>query len=183
MLTLVGKTCLRVEFAHFSGLKILKIKNQLCIVLNNNSYCALPVGFTVEFFDDYFEIICNTTNIADLQFLQRVKQKLERVMSTGSLLFKRSLFLKGLGYRMIVDKDARLLTLKLGKSHLFNITWPDFIVNIRVAKNLLFVEAKDCARLGDFMHRIYNLYPVDAYKGKGFSYPYVTVRLKEVKKK
>jgi len=98
-------------------------------------------------------------------------------------IFKKKLRLKGLGFRINVDMKIRVLSLKLGYSHLINVSIPDFITMIRSKKNVMLLEAFDQVALGDFSRRIYDLRKPDIYKGKGFSFKHEKKKLKVIKKK
>jgi hypothetical protein len=92
---------------------------------------------------------------------------------------KKTLILKGLGYKMTLSDN--FLFLKLGTSHINKILVPESI-NILISKNFLLVESIDKIALGHFVSHIKHLRKVDVYKNKGFKYKYFNERMKQVKK-
>jgi len=96
--------------------------------------------------------------------------------------FKKSLILKGLGFRITLGADSTYLELKLGFSHLIKVLIPTDEVKVSVIKNILIVEGFDPMHVGNFIERIRNLKFPDIYKGKGFWYKNEIISLKEIKK-
>jgi ribosomal protein L6P/L9E len=98
-------------------------------------------------------------------------------------MWKEVLRLKGLGFRVnYSSEDQKNITLKLGYTHLINVTLPNNIkTNIR--KKRITIYSANKTKLGDFARKIYNYKIADIYKGKGFYYKYKYVRQKQIKKK
>lgn len=94
---------------------------------------------------------------------------------------RKKIFLKGLGYKVTMDKNK--LIFKLNFSHLIELDIPSYITKVTINKTNLVFESTDSVLLGSFLETIYNLKPKDSYKGKGFSLATKTVPLKEIKKK
>lgn len=103
------------------------------------------------------------------------------VNSERSKQYKKKIFLKGLGYKVILENKK--LMFKLNYSHTIEIQVPSYITKITINKTNLVFESTDSVLLGSFLETIYNLKPKDNYKGKGFSLISKVVPLKEIKKK
>lgn len=95
--------------------------------------------------------------------------------------YKKKIFLKGLGYKVTLDKNK--LIFKLNFSHLIELDVPSYITKVTINKTNLVFESIDPVLLGSFVEKIYNFKPKDSYKGKGFSLTTKAVPLKEIKKK
>jgi ribosomal protein L6P/L9E len=91
------------------------------------------------------------------------------------------LFLKGLGYKVIIENN--MLLFKLNLSHELKIEIPSYINRVLVNKTNIVFESYDIILLGNFIEKIYNFKPKDSYKGKGFSLQSKVVPIKEIKKK
>tara|TARA_B110000116_G_scaffold122784_1_gene106510 strand:- start:14676 stop:15254 length:579 start_codon:yes stop_codon:yes gene_type:complete len=82
--------------------------------------------------------------------------------------FKRTLILKGVGYRASVQN--KLLTLSLGYSHPVEIAIPEEI-SVEIVKNTtLNLKGCDKENLGLFAANIRSWRPPEPYKGKGIVY-------------
>ena len=99
-----------------------------------------------------------------------------------NLIFKAKgfLILKGLGLK--VNLVNNILEFKLGYSHksLININ-PE--INVKIKKNLLFLQSVNEEKLGNFLYNIKRLKKPDVYKGKGIWYKNEKIILKVIKKK
>jgi ribosomal protein L6P/L9E len=98
-------------------------------------------------------------------------------------LYRKSLFLKGLGYKVTISDDKKFLLLKLGYSHIISVEIPTSRLIVRINKNSIVVEGYDPVEVGNFANRIRCLKKPDSYKGKGVWYKNEIRTLKELKKK
>lgn len=95
--------------------------------------------------------------------------------------FKKKIYLNGLGYKCQTVENKLLF--KLNLSHSLEVNIPKYITKVTQKKNIILFESKDKIMLGNFLNKIYQLRPSDAYKGKGFSLDSTIKVLKEVNKK
>ena len=98
-----------------------------------------------------------------------------------NLIFKARgfLILQGLGLKVqIIDN---FLEFKLGYSHKCYIEIEQDL-NVKIKKNLLFLQSVNKEKLGNFLYRIKILKKPDVYKGKGIWYKNEKISLKPVKK-
>lgn len=79
--------------------------------------------------------------------------------------YKKELLLKGLGFKATLEKD-KILTLKLGYSHLIKIAVPENI-SVKIKNNNIHFISTDKQQLGNFVNYIKSLKFPDSYKGKG----------------
>jgi len=112
------------------------------------------------------------------QFINR----LDFAIKNLTVVFKKKLILKGLGFRVLLNETNDLAQFKLGFSHLINIKLPENL-RLKVRKNLISIECNDKILLGNFVNKIVSLRNQDSYKEKGFSYKYEKKILKIIKKK
>lgn len=103
-------------------------------------------------------------------------------LQSFTFLKRKILILKGLGLKVYLNKKLRVLSLKLGYSHLCNLFIKKEIF-IRVKKNFLFLQSFNKEMLGNFTLAIRNLKIPNAYKGKGIWYKNEKKKLKVIKKK
>jgi ribosomal protein L6P/L9E len=98
-------------------------------------------------------------------------------------LYRKSLFLKGLGYKVSISDDKKFLQLKLGFSHNVSIEIPSSRLIVKLNKNFITIEGFDPVEVGNFASKIRCLKTPDSYKGKGVWYKNEIRTLKELKKK
>jgi hypothetical protein len=96
--------------------------------------------------------------------------------------FKHRLRLKGLGYKMLYNKDNNLLEFKLGFSHIKRLKVSSTLT-VQVFKNYISLESDDKVTVGNFAAKIVKFKSRDIYKGKGFWFKYQKENLKTIKKK
>mmetsp|Transcript_23975 Transcript_23975/g.26244 ORF Transcript_23975/g.26244 Transcript_23975/m.26244 type:complete len:256 (+) Transcript_23975:22-789(+) len=112
---------------------------------------------------------------------------LDQVVKKPDQLYKKKLVLKGLGFRMSVEKNAdgtgEKLSMKLGYSHLVEKDIPSYITSAKVKKNILILESYNKVLLGDFAASVQRVKPPEVYKEKGIYFAGEKVRLKPIKKK
>lgn len=123
---------------------------------------------------------------SDLNYtlIDLIKNKPKNILSFKEIktgVYKKKIYLNGLGYKcQILEKK---LAFKLNLSHNLEIEIPSYIIKVTQKKNILLFESGDKILLGNFIEKIYNLRPADAYKAKGFSLDSKSQILKEVNKK
>jgi large subunit ribosomal protein L6 len=144
--------------------KYIHIPNYVNIVIKDKN---------LEFvYDEKYEILFN-------QFSTTLDNCLKNFRRT----YRKKLFLKGLGYRVSISDDKKVLMLKLGYSHTSFLDIPITRLNVKVNKNFITVEGCDAVEVGNFASKIRQLRRPDVYKGKGVWYKNEIKVLKELKKK
>jgi ribosomal protein L6P/L9E len=104
-------------------------------------------------------------------------------VKSSSKLFRNKLILKGLGCKASLSNNQTILNLKLGYSHVLNVSIPTGRIKIRLCKNTITVQGHNSSEVGDFARRIRGLRYPDPYKGKGIWLKNEHRILKELKKK
>ncbi len=95
--------------------------------------------------------------------------------------FESKLTLKGVGYNAQVK--GKVLSLKVGHSHLDEFVAPDGITLEAPTATEIVVKGPDKHRVGHVASMIRGFRPPELYKGKGIRYADETIKLKETKKK
>ncbi|HND45616.1 MAG TPA: hypothetical protein PLC61_04365 [Chitinophagales bacterium] len=149
-------------------LQLLKYKDFLLIKNNKESV-------------SYFKKITEASNVLKLNFSSKLIDQIRSELPDKLRIYKKKLFLKGLGYKVIVENNC--LSFKLNLSHDLKMDLPPYIKRVVVNKTNIVFESYDSILLGNFIEKIYNLKPKDNYKGKGFSLKSKVVPIKEIKKK
>lgn len=103
------------------------------------------------------------------------------IPSQDATVYKRKLLVGGLGYRGFIEDNS--IKFKLNLSHPCEQSIPAYISDITPKKHSIFFESKDQIMLGNFVNKIYNLRPCNAYKRKGFTLSHNRKKLKPVRKK
>ena len=114
-----------------------------------------------------------------LQFLRLFQIWLKK----QETIIKKKLILKGLGFRISFDEKLNMLILKVGYSHLVNISLPMEKIKLKIQKNSIILESTDNILLGNICNIIKNCRSIDVYKAKGFFFRNDKIKLKPVKKK
>ena len=104
-----------------------------------------------------------------------IKLKLKGILQG----FKLNLFLKGLGFKAIIENN--ILTLKLGFSHSITVNIPKKIKIINQTNKLIF-SSYDWPFLTKYVYYIKNFKQPEPYKGKGLLLKNEIIILKEGKK-
>ncbi len=149
-----------------NSLELLKYKNFLLIKNKKDTISS-------------FKKITNTSNFVDIS--SKLIAQINQEMPDKLRIYKKKMFLKGLGYKVIVENKT--LSFKLNLSHELKIEIPVYIKRVTVNKTNIVFESYDSVLLGNFVEKIYNLKPRDSYKGKGFFLKSKVVPIKEIKKK
>ena len=99
-----------------------------------------------------------------------------------SLLYTKTLVMKGRGYKCILEKRERALFLKLGYSHPIKKLIPTNI-KVNVKKNKIVLKSLNLLLLTRYSLSIKLLRKVSAYKKKGLFFSNEDLKFKQVKKK
>ena len=99
------------------------------------------------------------------------------------IFFYKKILLNGVGYRFILLKNnSNILKLLLGYSHAFYVKVPSEI-NINIINyNNIYLSSKNYLKLNIVSNTIKSIRYPDPYKGKGVSFEYDFIKLKEGKK-
>jgi len=153
---------------HQTTLQLVKYKDFLLIKNNKESV-------------SYFKKLTNTSNVLKVKNSSKLIDQIRSELPEKLRIYKKKLFLKGLGYKVLVENNT--LSFKLNLSHDLKMDIPSYIKKVVVNKTNIVFESYDLVLLGNFIEKIYNLKPKDNYKGKGFSLKSKVVPIKEIKKK
>lgn len=177
----------KIKIPNSGNLFFAKIKDKKFLILNTNTssqkYIYIPSFVNCLKRDDFLilNLNCSSDPTKELLF--------NNLISSISIWFKglekpwkKKLNLKGLGFKSSFDNSTKVLELKLGFSHLINISVNLKDLSLSVNKTKIVVEGFDKAEVGNFAHKIHTLKPADVYKGKGFWYKNEIKTFKEVKK-
>jgi hypothetical protein len=163
------------------------IKNIKFCYLKQKKLILIKLKKTTYYFILNNSILITKTNKKTLNVL--TKDNCKKIMflfldyfEKIQIIKRKILVLKGLGLKAFLDNKKKMLTLKLGFSHLFNILIEKDIF-VQVKKNFLFFKSYNEENLGSFSYKIKNLKNPDVYKGKGIWFRNEKLKLKQVKKK
>ncbi|MGX7590214.1 50S ribosomal protein L6 [Candidatus Karelsulcia muelleri] len=165
-------------------------KNIIIKITNNVIYVTGPLGklslqirgdLKIERADKKITIkridhkITRTENKKSNKSLHGLYRMLINNMIIGVLYgFKKELELKGVGYKVALDNDKKVLAFNLGYSHNIVMNFPkDLRVEIKHETNqnpLIILRSYDKQLLGIFAAKIRSLRKPDPYKGKGIRY-------------
>ncbi|MGX7592065.1 50S ribosomal protein L6 [Candidatus Karelsulcia muelleri] len=165
-------------------------KNILIKMKNNVIYVTGPLGklylkirgdLKIERAENQITIkrienqITRTENNKSNKSLHGLYRMLINNMIIGVLYgFKKELELKGVGYKVALDNDKKVLEFNLGYSHNIVMNFPkDLRVEIKNETNQktrLILRSYDKQLLGIFAAKIRSLRKPDPYKGKGIRY-------------
>ena len=155
------------------------LKNKFYLIFNNetlNSY--LPVPKFLKFFKLnnflYFESVDFNKYMSFFHFLNSIIRSFKK-------FFCKKLIFKGLGLKMNVINEKKILELKLGYSHTFFLKIPESLT-LFIKKNVLSIEGWDFVLVGNFSYNIRKLKFPNIYKGKGIWYKNEIKALKIIKK-
>lgn len=161
------------------------LNNERFLVFRNSSetrYVFLESYINVEKKEDSLILINNLNSNIKENLFSLFLDKVEFVMKNLTVIFKKKLLLKGLGFRCNVNEKLKTVEFKLGFSHLLNLDIPEN-VKMTVRKSYINIESSNNVLLGNFINKIISLKKPDSYKGKGFWHKYQKITLKAVKKK
>lgn len=164
---------------------IAVLNNERFLVFKNTSetrYVFLESYISVEKKDDQL-ILATCLELKENENLFSLfVSKVDFVIKNLTVIYKKKLILKGLGFRCNVNEKLKSVEFKLGFSHLLNLTIPEN-VKMTVRKSYINIESTNNILLGNFINKIISLKRPDSYKGKGFWHKYQKITLKAVKKK
>ena len=165
----------KLHFCRLDKNFYLIIKHQFLV-----NYILVPNFVTIVKSKD--NIIVSSTSSDNLIGYNTFINSLLEKLKISTKVYKKKLFLKGLGFKIFYNKELNTLDFKLGFSH--NTTFPlPSSIGALINKNVLTLESKDIVLLGNILNRIRLLKTPDIYKGKGFWYKNEIINLKPIKKK
>lgn len=159
---------IEIQKKSFKSIKVVTLNTALLLVLEGSTTNYLKINKIVE--NQPEMLVVNVSEIS------------QNLLGFSRTLFKKKLRYKGLGFKINVETE-KLLTFKIGLSHIISLEIPVYISKVTVKKKDIVFESNDKILLGDFVEKIYRLKYPDAYKGKGFLIPGKIKKLKEIKKK
>ena len=124
-------------------------------------------------------------------FLKSYKKTFETVFSSHlkislkglSTGFYSDLFIRGTGYKAIVNTLNKIIEFKIGKTHLVKKKInPNIKVNYKIKKRKLYLSSYDKQQVTQFSSEIRDLKRPDPYKAKGIRRAKERITLKEGKK-
>lgn len=172
------------------GLKLLisaeisihTISNQIFLVsptFLNRRYLHVPNFIAVSKIENKLFFKTSKGKVSFIKFINSVCNWLR--MSEKP--FKKKIFLKGLGYKADLLEDKKVLNLKIGLSHLINVSIPSNKVSLKINKKMITIKGCSATEVGNFAEKIRRLRVPDSYKGKGIWYKNENRILKVLKKK
>ena len=162
--------------------KKIKIFNKNKIIFFKTSLGLLSLTFmdNIYFFIKKNKLLINFNLKTNKKSILNLYDKLIKIKIKGVLQgFKINLFLKGIGFKSVIDKNN--LILKLGYSHNINVTIP-FNIKIINQPNTLIFSSIDYIFLHQFVYYIKNYKKPEPYKGKGLLLKNEKILQKEGKK-
>jgi ribosomal protein L6P/L9E len=146
------------------------LNNERFLVFKNASetrYVFLESYVSVEKKDDVLVLATSTGFIENENLFSLFIGKVDFVIKNLTVIYKKKLILKGLGFRCNVNEKLKSVEFKLGFSHLLNLSIPENI-KMTVRKSYINIESTNNILLGNFINKIISLKRPDSYKGKGF---------------
>lgn len=125
-------------------------------------------------------------------YTSRDRQKLKPFVSSVlvtllgyTFRFKLFLKVKGLGYKAYVSNSGKVLSLKLGLSHVVNFNFKnEMFAETHGTKDRMFsVEGSNWVTLTNTISRIKKLRRIDYYRGKGIFNKFNSCKIRESRKK
>ena len=158
---------------------IYLINNKKFLVLTTKEqkslFLLLPNQLILQKINNFIKIK-GKLNLENITFFKRFNF----LLNMKSILIRKQLILKGLGFKMQKNLDNSL-ELKLGFSHKIFLKIPkELTVNIN--KNKISIEGFNKILVGNFIEKIRSLKIPDDYKGKGFWHKNENKILKAIKK-
>lgn len=153
-------------------------------LLNTNSFVIrIPANISVSLAADSISFkLLNDDYTSFQNFINLVLKWSDSVFDSN--VFKKKIFMKGLGFKVFTSKSLKFIDFKLGYSHKIRLKVPSSITLFKSTKaGKLLIGSTNKVVLGDFIHKILLLRPFDVYKGKGFYKQYQDIVLKPINKK
>lgn len=174
------------------------LTKKICIFFYKNNIlfsgtCGLIV-FNIENYINFFrfklihkklclENINTKLNLDNLKV--DLESKINNILINLNYVFKRKLFLFGIGFRSwiySVNDNSKYLILKIGFSRDLFIKIPSDIKLICLKPTLIIIKGFNKYRLNQFASFLHSLKVPDSYKGKGVQYLNESIILKPGKK-
>jgi ribosomal protein L6P/L9E len=172
-----------LEHSKLSKIKFYSIKKNKFFVCNNKfnnlKYLVIPGNTYIYKKNDFIKLLTFRKEIQSKNFFF---YKIINWMKNLNKKHRKFLKLKGLGLKITLSDDKKLLTLKLGFSHLVNIKIPNKL-KINIKKNRIALISDNLAFLSNFAKKIKHLKKYNNYNGRGFSYKREIKKYKTFKKK
>lgn len=153
-------------------------------LLNTNSFVLkIPSNISVSLSGEAVTFkLLNDDSVSFQNFINLVLKWSDSIFDSN--VFKKKIFMKGLGFKIFTSKSLNFLDFKLGYSHKIRLKVPKSIALVKSTKaGKLLIGSTNKVVLGDFIHKILRLRPLDIYKGKGFYKQYQDIVLKPINKK
>ena len=130
----------------FNNQKILIFLTDL-----DKKYLFIPDFITFLVDDKNYIFICDLKNE---KLFNDFSSLLNLWVKNVTRLYRKSLFLKGLGYKVSISDDKKILELKLGFSHNILLEIPNLKLIVRINKNAIVIEGFDPVEVGNFASKI-----------------------------
>ena len=166
----------------FLDIKLYTLNTKRLFIFNSNNYIIIPNSLRVLKKNNFIGFDSATLSIKEIQsFINSFSRWIKNL----NLLYKKTLVLKGLGFKLNLEPtpNAVILKFKLGLSHLIEYTISKNKLNVTLKKNILTLKGTDPCFLGNFCKKIKDLKQPNIYNGKGFWYKTEKINLKIFKKK
>ena len=172
-----------VNFSDFSSIVFCVLKKTRFLLIKRDLLFVyfLQVPIAVESIcveRKKIKVSCDKGNTQSRDFLLSLS-----LIKICFSLKRKKIILRGLGFKIYYSCESKILTFKLGFSHLVLLSLPKGIEIIKIGKNFILFSGFDVSILGNFVSRIQYLRYPDSYKGKGFWKKYEKRTLKIFKKK
>jgi hypothetical protein len=169
-----------INFPINLNLKYISIHNINYFVLADLHYYKLPLSFFFTMTDTSIEFFCNNLNLKKefTKFIITFSKWLKKFNKT----YVRKVLLKGLGLKVNLSSDFKILEFKLGFSHIIKVKIPLDKLNVKIIKNIISVTGFNLVTVGNFLYKIRALKSPNTYKGKGIWYKNEVRTLKAIKK-
>jgi len=166
----------KILFATISGVKYIIVSSDENFY---KSYIRIPNEITIlKHCSNTLTLRTDHDSINNINFIE---SRILEIFKSSLKVFKRSIFLKGLGLKASL-LNSRLLEFKLGYSHTCLFEIPKNISNVTIIKNIITIESFDLLTLGNFLSKIRSFKKPNVYKGKGIWYKNESIILKTIKK-
>ncbi len=172
-----------IKITHNKNFLIYSIDNKNVLVFNtllDKKYFLIPDFIKISV-DDTFVNFQSMSE--DVLLIDNFNNSLNVFLKNLNRPYRKKLYLKGLGFRVSVSEDKKILSLKLGYSHVSSLAIPINRISLKINKNIIAVEGFNAVEVGNFASKIRSLRNPDIYKGKGIWYKNEIKILKELKKK
>jgi ribosomal protein L6P/L9E len=160
-----------------SDLKLIYINGIKLILKNHIQYIRVPAKITIKPGVNSYII---ESFSKDIYFFFNYLKLLKNFLQNTKKVYSKKIILRGLGFK-ISNNSIKELTIKLGFSHLINISIPEDL-KVSIKKTSLFVSGLNLIKVGNFSKRLKDLRPINCYSGRGFIFKRELFKLKIFKK-